>query len=219
MKKIQDVQDSLRETILRALPVEIASGFEAQVSIKHKNGRKIKSNASAECFQPGEGDEIVVTFLRVSVSHSAHAATHDLPPNAAAAGNTPPLSALSVRLAHVLDQALSDPRYRFVALKWFRDTELLRAGFSPDQARFELSLAIRQGWVRVEKLANPNSNFPTSTLQLDRNHPAVREALASSLPPSPASGAPPAATPRRTFQPMRLPPGVSVSRMIIEDRR
>ncbi|MGH9467928.1 MAG: hypothetical protein ACRD1Y_11295 [Terriglobales bacterium] len=189
MKKIAELQESLRKIVPSGVPAAIIAGLEPQVSLKHPDGSKIYVTSDLDKFKPAEGDQIVITFHRTSKPPAAA-----LPPAAA-------------QLIRVLDQALA--HRNFVALKWFRDVELPHSGFTPEQARTDLTRAIQEGWVLVSKLANPKSSFPTSTLQLDRGSPAVQEALAS---PSPLA-------PPRGFTPVRLPAGVSASKIIIEDRR
>lgn len=64
---------------------------------------------------------------------------------------------------------------QFIALKWFRDDFLATVDFawakSPHRRQRVLSHAIDIGRIDAKKIPNPKSNFPTTTISLNRSIP------------------------------------------------
>jgi hypothetical protein len=91
----------------------------------------------------------------------------------------------AVDLIRALAKAERDPKFGFVALKWFRDTYLPYQGFqwadAPDNRQLALKKAIEMNWVLTAKVANPRSpEFPVTTIKTNRHLPAVVKILEQS---------------------------------------
>lgn len=204
--KIEELLENIVVAVQGQLPA-VPPGLELKASFRRKRQlRATKKSAPVEkYFHPERGDEIVICFSKQAARRS-QSITYvlDAPPDPSPIASPP--ASLSERLIFALHKLEADPRTNFVALKWFRDSVLPSEGFTPEQARRELNAAIEAGIVRVAKLANPKSPFPTSTLSLERGHDLVRATLQQ---PAPAS--------RRGFSPVDL--GLSVSDVILSERR
>lgn len=198
---IEELGNQLADGMWPRLPID-REQLDLKFAYKRrKQHRATKRTAPVEeYFHPEPGDELVFRFVERSVNGKDEA------PRGAMPSPTPIGATRAQRLLQELVRLESDPRVNFIALKWFRDINLPAHGFPPEEARQELDAAIRRGAVRVIKLANPRSPFPTSTLQLDRNHAEVRGLMQTQ---------PAAARPR--FVPMDL--GVKVSDEILAGRR
>ncbi|MGH9487812.1 MAG: hypothetical protein ACRD04_09535 [Terriglobales bacterium] len=197
---IEELGCQLSAALKPSLP-NLAPELELEFSFQRKDQqRKTKRSAPVEkYFHPAPGDELV---FRVVERPAAAGPVIRSPSPATAAPPTP--TGIMRRLILALRELEG---MNFVALKKFRDDFLPQRGFSLEEARGTLDEAIRREYVRVGKLANPKSPFPTSTVVLNHDHPEVREALAS---------APPA--PRRGFSPMDLG-GVKLSDAVLAGRR
>src|SRR5579875_397923 len=112
--------------------------------------KDIRRDADESYFHPEEGHTIEIVF-----EDAAAAPAHPVSRPEARAAEA------ELRLVRALHRIASDPRYNFVALKWFRDSILPGEGFTPEEARATLDAAIARGWVVIERLANPNSTYPT----------------------------------------------------------
>jgi hypothetical protein len=81
-----------------------------------------------------------------------------------------------------LNQAESRPDFKFVALKWFRDTVLLEGGFAWAQSDAErqkgLRDAIEKRMVLTGRMPNPRSpEFPVTSIRLNHLLPEVQSIL------------------------------------------
>lgn len=179
--------------------------LELKFQFQRKSQKKAtKGSAPAEkYFHPEPGDELVFRVVRRPPESASAAAAPPAPPTSEPAQ---PVSSEVACLLRTLNELESDPTRGFVALKRFRDEWLPARGLSPEAARRALSESIHSGSVRITKLVNPHSPFPTSTLSLNRDHPDVRAALSST----------PAA--RKLFTPLDLG-GLKVSDVILANRR
>lgn len=204
--KIEELLENIALAVQDQLPA-VPPGLELKASFRRKHQQRAtrKSAPVEKYFHPERGDEIVICFSKQAAGRSRPLAAEPVAPAASSPVISPPAT-LAARLIFALNKFETDPRTNFVALKWFRDTVLPSEGFTPEQARRELNAAIEAGMVRVNKLANPKSPFPTSTLSLERAHDFVRATLQQ---PPPA--------PRRGFNPINL--GVNVSDVILAERR
>lgn len=184
--------------------------------VVHGPQKRVKRTATTKSLKP-EKHQFV---LRLVPAPEGDEARIETPPAPAAEAVTAraPLSEDLAALVHKLAQVERDPSKTFVGLKWFRDNALPGALRNRSDSRMVLEQAIREGLVTVGKLANPNSPFVTTTIHLHRADPRIAAAL---LPPPPSAlsteGSP--SPKRRHFEPIELPPGVSVSKWIIENRR
>lgn len=218
---IEELARNFGEALRPAFAREIADGYEPVVVLYHGSPKKakIRRNADAEkYFKPYEGDALEVRFEKRG-NKAGHVPELAAPsPSAASAAQTarPAHAALSpsaTRLLRALDAMEADPRNSFVGLKRFRDVILPSEGIALGDTKRELEAAIAAGWVAVGKLNNPNSPFPTATLQLIRAHPAVQAVLQASR-PTVASHA----DVGRGFAPRDLG-GISVSEIVLAGRR
>lgn len=167
----------------------------------HRPGMKdIRRDADESYFRPQEGHTIEIVFEPKTLAAAPEMT----------APSSEPASDIEVRLVRALHRIASDPRYNFVALKWFRDSILPAEGFTPEEARAAVDSTIAKGWVRVELLANPNSTYATSTLHLNRENSRLQALL---QPPSSSAPA------RRRLAPVRLTPGISAAETVLRGRR
>ena len=162
-------------------------GLEPQVSFvrsdKDRKIRKIRRNAAADYWQPGDC-QALIGYEREDSSGSDRTAVVDQPsgqPDNTHAAD--PANSSEERLKNLIEalvQAESSPERRFVALKWFRDTLLPRQGFSwtfDDAERIRiLRLTIERGLVLTGRIHNPKAPaYPTTTVRLNRGHPDIQD--------------------------------------------
>lgn len=107
----------------------------------------------------------------------------------------PPDPQVALRdVIRVVGRAESDPTFKFLALKFLRDQLLPRQvawAVIPHESQIQINQAIDQGVLLTSKVENPRQpQYPVTAVQLNREHPLVRELLGS-------NGAP-AAAPART---------------------
>jgi hypothetical protein len=107
-----------------------------------------------------------------------------------------------------LDQYEKKTTLQFLALKRFRDLILPEAtGWDLVAAEAVLGDALREGVVRAKKMPNPrNPSYPTTTIELNRQHPAVQRILGGSRPSA------------ARFQPVAIK-GEPLSSTVIRERR
>ncbi len=193
-RKIEHVQAEI-EAALRHLqgvnlPAELQglrhllpSGMTPKVCLQRKSRRKIRCDADASCWDPVAGDcEVVVYFEPGGIAKPVE--------KDAAAGTQVDESTTVVEqpvrdIVTALDAAQRDARFRdFVGLKPFRDHYLGRLSYPWCQSMTErqkaISKAIESGFIVIRRVANPKSpEFPTTAIELNREHPAVKSVLDS----------------------------------------
>jgi hypothetical protein len=170
---------------LSTLPPQFhLSDYRLQVQLTNQNGRRTRSNASAEKYWSPESDEIRISFepatpepARRIESKAPEVEVERVPP-------APALPTDLCELLRQLDNAEKRPGYDFVALKWFRDAVLpaVRPEWSdPDARNNALRAAIDRGLVRTNKVPNPKSPaFPVTAVRLNRSADEVCGVLGAS---------------------------------------
>lgn len=94
----------------------------------------------------------------------------------------------------VVARAENDPSFKFLALKFLRDQLLPRQvawGSLQHEGQIQINYAIDQGVLLTGKVENPRSpQYPVTAVQLNRDHPLVRELLgeAGDATPAPERG-------------------------------
>jgi len=171
------VSDALRE--LGFLP----EGYLYRVRILGESRKKRQSASFEKSWSP-DRDSIQITFEARSDQPqetsqlAVPAASSPLCGPKPKSGNlNDPVS----DLIRALDRAESQPGYNFVALKWFRDTNLPSEGFAwanPASVREALRDCIDKRLILTSKVPNPRSpEFPVTAIRLNRLMPEVRAIL------------------------------------------
>ncbi|MBI3684537.1 MAG: hypothetical protein HY235_29545 [Acidobacteria bacterium] len=113
----------------------------------------------------------------------------------------------AARLVQVLDEVERKTTLSFIALKKFRDGYLANAtGWNSERCDETLRESIQTGVVRTRKIPNPPSPFPTTAIELSRQHPLVQRILG------------PSAESRLRFDPVRIA-GAALSETVLKERR
>jgi hypothetical protein len=216
MKTIGDVEGQVEERVRGALEELhiLPAGYRCSVRL-HGKERDKKRTASFETSWSPETDSICIRFERTSEetttvgSKSTQSTATVLPERRL--NSTPATSNPLSDLIRALDRAESQPGYKFVALKWFRDTALPSEEYAwanDDSARRSiLREAIDRRLVLTNSVPNPKSpQFPVTAIRLNRLMPEVKAILGS-----PAEGI-------RDFQPAAIRGG-NLSATVLGDRR
>lgn len=213
MKTIQDVEEQAEVPIgavLRELDL-LPEGYRCSVRL-HAESRKKKRTALFEKNWHPDSDSIKIKFVRSSEPQEAQPRPGAQSTRGIAQGPnaTVPVADPLADLIRALARAETRPGYKFVSLKWFRDTALPSAGFSwaaADSTRKNLlGEAINQKLILTNSVPNPNSPFPTTAIRLNRLMPEVQAILgieSNSLP---------------DFAPVPIR-GESLSATVLRDRR
>jgi|SRR5579863_2885154 len=176
------------KNILHELRYSIPGQYRLRVSLLDANGRKKRSDASADNWSPESG------LLQVWFEPAgADGDGVPVPTETPAAGTVPRSPALTpgarteaeaglAAVIRTLARAEGTPGWNFVSLKKFRD-EILPGEDSQalqssiDQRHF-LGSAINNRLITVGKIANPKDpRFPVTTIRLNRFMPLVQEIL------------------------------------------
>jgi len=153
-------------------------GYRPRVELLDKKQRKKRKSAAAENWSPKAGDMIRIHFEpaggEVAQPEAGPGGQVEMRQNEPAAG---PRN----ELIRALDRAESQPGFRFVSLKWFRDTFLLKEASAwavPSARQQVLGGAIESGIVLTSQVHNPKSpEFPVTAIRLNRVSPEVKAAL------------------------------------------
>jgi hypothetical protein len=167
--------DSALASILQDLGYTIPESLEAKASLLDSNGRKKRSNASAENWSPVSG-RIEVRFEPASQDEMQVSAVG--PIDFRGGGEKFPNARASVHPAEAalimaLDRAEARPGWNFVPLKKFRDEILLQEHHptmpTDVERRNVLNSVIEKKFVLLGKVVNPKSpQFPVTTIRLNR---------------------------------------------------
>ena len=175
----QKLRDPLRD-ILQDLSYSFPEQYQIRVSLLDENGRKKRSDSSANNWSPLSG-RIEIRFEPVRQEDAPLGIR--VPPNAPAPKESNRYSNPMTDLLRALDRAESTPGWSFVPLKKFRDEILPSEHFSSrvntdvEKAAL-LSSAIEKGLILTRKIPNPKSpQFPVTTIRLNRLMPDVKAAL------------------------------------------
>ncbi|MGH9469772.1 MAG: hypothetical protein ACRD1N_05450 [Terriglobia bacterium] len=190
MKTIKDVEVQLQEQlggVLKELGL-LREGYRCRVRL-HGKTRDKRRSASFETSWSPDTDSIRIQLKLASeephqegpqpVAQGAATTAADYVAKANPAPRDPLFD-----LIRALDRAESRPGYAFVALKWFRDTELVAGAFSwatTDSVRQTvLRDAIDKRLILTSKVPNPKSpQFPVTAIRLNRLMPEVKTTLGS----------------------------------------
>jgi hypothetical protein len=192
----QELETPLKDT-LKKLGYSIPESFRLRVSLLQANGRKKRSNASADTWAPEsermefwlEPSTAEKTEAHVEVQQAAHVLprsnTTRVEDSLVANSGRVQVHPSEVELLRALDRAESTPGWSFVSLKKFRDEILpledipfLRSDVERQNA---LRYAIDKRLILRGKVQNPKSpQFPVTSIRLNRLMPEVQEVLGES---------------------------------------
>jgi hypothetical protein len=214
----------LNESITAAFKFLIPIGFRPRVQLE-EDGRKKRSTASASNWSPETG-EIVIYFERADAGPTAASVPSPggiHPQSGVTRGeftspevaerltstdlqNAEPPQPTTLQIQQCCE-ALAEAEKAgkaFIALKWFRDNELMARGYtwanSLEYRQAVLAKAIEVGAVVTASIPNPKApQHPTTTIKLNRESEYAQ-----------------AVVPR--YQPIRAKGGASASEIILRDR-
>jgi hypothetical protein len=226
--KIEEVEPRFAErlsaplkTILDELRYSIPHRHKLRVSLLDTNGRKKRSNASADNwspeagrielrFEPVEPDQAAAPSRRVEAILAPDQKRHS-PSGHAAHEKQIYMHPAEAEVLAALDRAESRPGWSFVPLKKFRD-EILASEHLPSvrtdvERQSVLRSAIEKRFILVGKVPNPKApEFPVTTIRLNRLLPEVQGILESS------------GSQDSDFHPVEIP-GEPLSATILRERR
>jgi hypothetical protein len=181
--------------ILHELRYTVPGQYQLRVSLLDANGRKKRSNASADNWSPASG-RIEIRFEAVPEERkmampeaSQETATKpDQLAQGAPEGFRGPntfVAQIEIYLLRALDEAESTPGWSFVSLKKFRDEVLLSRPFPPGAYQptevvwqEAIRSAIEKRLILVGKVPNPKSpQFPVTSIRVNRLMPEVQGVL------------------------------------------
>jgi hypothetical protein len=191
-KLAQKLVNPLRD-ILNELRYTVPGQYKLRVSLLDANGRKKRSDASAENWSPESG-RIEIRFeptpeeLKMATPEISRGADRKSSPQNQRAGFSGPstfVDRLEIELLRALDRAESTPGWSFVSLKKFRDKilpcePLAPGAFQPTDVHWEEAIrsAIDKRLILTGKVQNPKSpQFPVTSIRLNRLMPEVQEVL------------------------------------------
>ena len=165
--------------ILHELRYTIPGQYQLRVSLLDANGRKKRSDASADNWSPESG--------RIELRFEPAPEERKIASPEVSRGEDRKSSSdsLANRLLRALDRAESTPGWNFVSLKKFRDEILPSEPFSPGAFQpadvhwqDAIRSAIEKRLILVGKVPNPKSpQFPVTSIRLNRLMPEVQEVL------------------------------------------
>jgi hypothetical protein len=190
----QELETPLKDT-LRKLGYSIPESFRLRVSLLQANGRKKRSNAGADTWDPqssermefwlepstaGRAESPVEVPQRRELLSRSNSTRAEASQTTANVGSQ--VHPSEVELLRALDRAESTPGWSFVSLKKFRDEILpledvpfLRSDVERQNA---LRYAIDKRLILRGKVQNPKSpQFPVTSIRLNRLLPEVQEVL------------------------------------------
>jgi hypothetical protein len=180
MKTIKDAEEQVQGKVCEVLKQLdlLPDGYECSVRF-YGESRKKKQTALLEKNWHAETDSIKIKFKPRPAAPQARRPETEQTQHTA--NSIAPVSSPLADLIRALDHAESRPGYKFVALKWFRDTALPFEGFpwaSSDSARKSvLGEAIDNKVILTGSVPNPNSPYPTTAIRLNRLMPQVQTVL------------------------------------------
>jgi hypothetical protein len=186
--------DNPFKNILQELRYPVPPGYRLRVSLLDANGRKKRSDASADNWSPQSG-RIEIRFEPAPEEQNVAAAEGSR--RVASKSNPQPQSSpegfsglntfvtkLEIELLKALERAESTPGWKFVSLKKFRDgltSEAIAPGdFQPTDVHWQEAIrsAIQKRLILTSKVPNPKSpQFPVTSIRLNRLMPEVQVAL------------------------------------------
>ncbi len=194
MKNVREVElefgrklDNALADILQDLGYSVPQSHQVKASLLDSNGRKKRSNASADNWSPALG-RIEIRFEPVAQeqkqvdTHISQTAAESPAKPETYSKSVPGLHPSEADLLRALDRAESRPGWNFVPLKKFRDEILLQEHLptmpTDVERRSVLNSAIEKKFVLLGKVVNPKSpQFPVTTIRLNRLMPEVKAVL------------------------------------------
>jgi hypothetical protein len=190
----QKLVDPLRN-ILHELRYTIPGQYQLRVSLLDANGRKKRSDASADNWSPESGrieirfesvpEEGKTAAIEVSLGADSKSSPQLPRSPAGVSGPNTLVSSLEIELLRALDRAESTPGWNFVSLKKFRDEILPRepiapSAFKPTDVHWQEAIrtAIEKRLILTSKVLNPKApQFPVTSIRLNRLLPEVQKVL------------------------------------------
>lgn len=203
--------------ILQDLGYALPQSHQVRASLLDSNGRKKRSNASADNWSPVQG-RIEIRFEPVAReqkqinSQTSQTPAKESPTKSEKLSKgIPGVHPAEADLLIALDRAESRPGWNFVPLKKFRDEILRLEHFSSMRTDVEqrsvLNSAIEKRFVLVGRVPNPKApQFPVTTVRLNRLMPEVKAVLGQND------------SPDLDFHPVEIP-GEPLSATILRERR
>jgi hypothetical protein len=180
-----DASGALPADLKPLLLLSPIDGTSVHVSLRHRDhARQIRRTYGAHAFDQRESAAwIVFEAPPVEARHDERRAHEPVEREFERRPDrrdrrTDPLE----EFVRALDDAEHQPQLKFVSLKWFRDTYLLKMGFpwaeDPEIPRRILQDATDRSLVLTDKVANPKQPaFPVTSIHLNREHPDVQRIL------------------------------------------
>ena len=181
--------------ILHELRYAVPSQYQLRVTLLDANGRKKRSNASADNWSPASGRieirfEPVQNDQKVGALEASGEVTKRPGPHMQVfpegfQGPSTFVAEIEISLLKALAKAESTPGWNFVSLKKFRDEVLPSESFPPgafqptDVAwQDAIRSAIDKRLILVSKVPNPKSpQFPVTSIRVNRLMPEVQGVL------------------------------------------
>jgi hypothetical protein len=170
----------LNEKITAALNFLAPEGFTPVIQLE-EDGRKKRNTASASNWSPENGEILIYFEPKTGASVPAAGLDHSRSSRSSVPSAVPSLMAgervdVSPDEVRQCCEALAETEKAgklFVALTWFRDKDLPRHHLpwtaSADSRQRVLARAIESGAIILRKIPNPKSDFPTTTVSLNRS--------------------------------------------------
>jgi len=182
--RIDQLESELAKNLTTPLKNTIPGQYQLRVSLLDANGRKKRSNASADNWSPADG-RIEIRFEPSAVIEKSIARPDDAKRDDGQSNRSEALPDIEIRLLRALERTESTPGWNFVSLKKFRDEILplepfAPGTFQPADVHWQEALrkVIEKRFVLLNKVHNPKSpQFPVTSIRLNRLMPEVQEAL------------------------------------------
>src|SRR5271166_118232 len=182
--RIDQLELELAQTLASPLKNTIPGQYQLRVSLLDANGRKKRSDASANNWSPASG-RIEIRFEPSSEERKIVTPPEDVRRADGKFGVPIAPLEIEIRLLRALHRAESTPGWNFVSLKKFRDEILPHepfapGGFQPSEVHWQEAIrrAIEKRWILTGKVQNPKSpQFPVTSIRLNRLMPEVQEVL------------------------------------------
>lgn len=215
MKTVKDVEEQVAEKIFTSLKELdlIPDGYQCEVRLHGKERDKRRSASFDKNWSP-DTDSIKIRFQRTAETPEPvrqAAMPRTAAPSIDCASEPMPAAEPLSDLIRALQRAESRPGYKFVALKWFRDTALPAEDFAwvSDYSARQMILreAIDKRLILTNQVQNPkNPQFPVTAVRLNRLMPEVKAILGN------------ADTRISDFEPVPIR-GQNLSQTVLSDRR
>jgi hypothetical protein len=181
--------------ILHELRYTVPGQYQLRVSLLDANGRKKRSNASADNWSPASGrieirfepapDEPTMAVSEVSGEAGNESSPQSHPFPDGLRGPNTFVAPIEIELLRALSRAESTPGWNFVSLKKFRDEVLLSesvppGAYQPTDVEWQNAIrnAIDKRLILVGKVPNPKSpQFPVTSVRVNRLMPEVKVLL------------------------------------------